>query len=83
MESADLKEPSWGRPKDASTLCPPSLRNFSPVCSPVVPASLVLAVNGVRREVNSYRNYGRELGMQSVAWNDLDLRTSWIVWLHV
>ena len=43
----------------------PSLYNSLLMRSPIVPASLVLAANGVRRRaMNSYRNYGRELEMQ-------------------
>ena len=73
-----------GEPRDVSTLCPPSLHNFSLVCSPVIPGSLVLAANGVRRRaMNSYGLIGTTVASSSLAWNDRDLCTSRIVWLHV
>ena len=40
---------------------PPRCTSSLLMCSPIVPASLVLAANGVRRRaMSSYRNYGRE-----------------------
>jgi len=62
----------------------PSLRNSLLIYSPIAPASLAPAANGVRRRaMNSYQNYGRKLEIQPNVEGTILICTSRIVFLYV